>query len=79
MTTKLDPKEIDALRAAHYYVAPVAGQGDDRYAWENSKSGARQEHTQQPARRSKDQAWRDCQNYVDGEGSAPAQPDWLDK
>lgn len=79
MNKKLDAKEIAALREANFYVAPVAGQGDERYAWGNSKSGARQKDTQQPARRSKDQAWRDCQDYVDGEGGAPAQPDWLDK
>lgn len=79
MTRKLGPKEIDTLRAAGYHVAAVAGQGDERYAWANAQSGARQKDTQQPPRRSTDQAWRDCQDYLDGEGAAPAQPDWLDK
>lgn len=79
MQKKLDPIEIAALREAGFSLAPVAGQGDERYTWLHSASGARQEHTNQPARRSQAQAWRDCQDYVDGEGSAPAQPDWLDR
>jgi len=79
MHTKLAPTAIAALRAEGYYVAPVAGHGDHRYAWGNSRSGARQADTQQPPRRSQDQAWCDCQEYVDGEGAAPARPDWLDE
>jgi len=79
MHKKLDPTAIAALRAEGYYVAPVAGQGDELYAWGNSRSGARQEHTPQPPRRSPDQAWHDCQEYVDGEGAAPARPAWLDE
>lgn len=79
MHKKLEPEAISALREEGYYVAPVAGQGDERYAWGNSRSGAHQNDTQQPPRRSEDQAWRDCQDYVDGEGAAPARLDWLDK
>ena len=77
MTKRLDPKEIAALRADGYYVAPVAGQGDERYGW-SSTFGARQGQTQQPARRSEAQAWHDCSQYaVDGDPN-PARPDWLD-
>lgn len=79
MQKKLDPKEIAALREAGFYVAPVAGQGDDRYAWANSKSGARQKDTQQPARRSEAQAWYDCNEYAGDGDPGPARPDWLDK
>ena len=77
MKMKLNPKEIAALRADGYYVAVVAGQGDERYAWE-STFGARQVKTQQPARRSEAQAWHDCSQYaVDGDPE-PARPDWLE-
>ena len=60
-------------------MAPFAGQGDERYAWANSRSGSYQKDTQQPPRRSEGQAWHNCQEYVDGEGAAPARPDWLEK
>lgn len=78
MDKKLDPKEIAALRANGYYVAPVAGQGDERYAW-GSTFGARQRQTQQPARRSEAQAWHDCSQYVVDGDPEPARPDWLDE
>lgn len=79
MHKKLAPQAIAALRTDGYYVAPVASQGDERYAWGNSRSGAHQKDTQQPPRRSEDQAWHDCQEYADAEGAAPARPDWLDE
>lgn len=79
MQKKLDPKEIAALREAGFYVATVAGQGDERYAWANSRSGARQKETQQPARRSEAQSWYDCNEYAGDGDLGPARPDWLDK
>jgi hypothetical protein len=77
MHKKLDPKEIAALRAAGFYVAPVAGQSEERYTWAN-KSGARQKDTQQPPRRSEDQAWYDCNEYATDGDPGPARPDWLE-
>jgi len=79
MHKKLDPKAIAELRAEGYYVAPVAGQNDERYAWGNSHSGARQTDTQQPSTRSQDQAWYDCNEYAGAGDPGPARSDWLDK
>jgi len=79
MQKNLDAKEIAALREARFYVLPVAGQGDERYAWGNSRSGVRQKDTQPPPGQREAQAWYDCNEYAGDGDPGPGRPDWLDR
>ncbi len=77
----LSPSRIKELEGAGYTVY-MAYDGDPAlYAWMNTKSGASQtEHKKvQPLRRTKAQAWADCDAYASLDMPTSPQPDWEDE
>ncbi|MBW8466884.1 MAG: hypothetical protein K0M67_01365 [Thiobacillus sp.] len=75
----LSADEIQQLREAGYDVIPMNDYDPALFGWIHVASEAKQsdwkEH--QPYRRSRDQAWVDCQDYAGCNLPSTPTPDWL--
>jgi hypothetical protein len=75
----LSDSEIKDLRAAGYTVSEVIDTGQSGYAWQHPKSGAKQQDTNQPLRRTQAQASHDLSLYLSPDGPDILRPDWIQK
>ena len=73
----LSDSEIKDLRAAGYTVSEVIDTGESGYAWRHPGSGAKQQDTEQPLRRTQAQAWHDLSLYLSPDGPDIPRPDWI--
>lgn len=75
----LSEDEILQLRDGGYDVREFYDTDPPLYGWLRTDCDASQLNykTQQPLRRSMQQAWVDCRDYAGGEFPSPPTPDWL--
>jgi hypothetical protein len=75
----LSADEIQRLREAGYDVIPMNDYDPVLFGWSHGASRALQSHQKerQPLRRSRDQAWVDCQDYAGCNLPSTPTPDWL--
>lgn len=73
----ISPDAIKALQSGGYSVQVMYDGDPELYGWVHT-SGACQADVKdrQPYRRTKAQAWADCQAYDDGVVPSEAEPDW---
>lgn len=80
MEKKTGPSKerIAELTKEGYIVKRVIDIGQPLYGWSNKTNGASQsDHARlQPYRRTQDQAWSDCNDFVTGNMPATANIDW---
>lgn len=75
----LSESEIKDLREAGYSVGEVTDVNQPRYVWRHLASGAKQQNTNQPPRRTEAQAWHDLSLYLSPDGPDTLRPDWIQK
>ena len=77
---KVSQKRIQELTDAGFDVHMVSDQDPALYGWLNTKSGASQREykQQQPFRRSKAQAWSDCEAFDSCDMPTTPEPDWTE-
>ncbi|AJZ56543.1 hypothetical protein OI25_7247 [Paraburkholderia fungorum] len=75
---KIGHKRIQELKDGGFVVHMVSDQEPVLYGWLNTKSGASQGEykERQPFRRTKEQAWADCEAFDSCEMPMAAEPDW---
>lgn len=73
----LTKSEIQELRDAGYTVEQTSDLDGAGYIWRHPASGASQNDTKQPSRRSAAQAWHDCSVYADPDGTDTQRDDWI--
>jgi hypothetical protein len=74
----ISPGAIKTLQSRGYSVQVMYDGDPELYGWTHT-SGARQGDVKdrQPYRRTKAQAWADCEAYDDGDVPSKAEPDWV--
>ncbi len=73
----LSDSEINDMRAAGYTVSEVIDTSESGYAWQHPGSGAKQQDTEQPLRRTQAQAWHDLSLYLSPDGPDTPRTDWI--
>lgn len=71
-------ERIAELTSSGYAVRRVIDIGQPLYGWSNKASGKSQTDVckQQPYRRTQEQAWSDCDDFVNGTIPETPHPDW---
>lgn len=74
----LSDARVNELMQLGYGVYTVSDNAENLYAWQHGGSGAAQSHflNVQPYRRTREQAWVDCNRYAGCDLPSEAEPDW---
>lgn len=77
----LSPERIKELTDAGYHIYTAIDLDPERFGWMHVSSGASQSHylDVQPFRRTKAQAWADCNAYHSLNMPRKPEPDWADE